>query len=1076
MGKRVQDLPELLSANIASDDYLAVVDTSEDILKKATFNGISSAIKVLETPLEIDGQTVTSIEPALSALNTSKITKSTPAISNNSPYLFKKSGSVGLERLKDIVGGSYVNNQLVQNGNFANGDNWTVRNNSVIVIGGNVATVTPNSANTINLIQVVVNNRIDHKILVSADVKSSSKIRITMQNNNVRFSKESLQSGNWERIQGIYRSREANETLCFSNTTDTSAYDIKNVIVIDLTQLFGSSDIADYIYSLETATAGAGIAKLKELGFDFSAYRAYDAGSIVSVNTSGLKCVGKNLYNKADTSLEYNYYIDGNGKLASWNVAKTIIIPCFPNTQYTISKVSSTRFACGYLTEAIEVGARVYGIVTDNTATSITVTTTENAKYLVAFVYNANADTLTFDAIKNSLQIEFGSTATPYEPYTSKTTPLSPIDLRGLYKIDANNNIYAYGDEYKPSGDVSRKYGIVDLGSLEWTYNSEYKYFYAQLAGRKQVLNSCIAEIYNTIDSSLDGNVDNMRIKLPANSERVFITNNAYTDAVSFTTAISGVYLVYELATPTAETAKPFPEYINIYQGGTEEFIDTRALSAPVGHDSGLFEVNAESIIGTGAIKDGQGNVLSNKQDKFLSEPITVESTEYLTVETALNAINNKSGGGGTQIQSDWNESDDTQVDYIKNKPTLGTASAKDVASSGDASSTEVVMGNDSRLSDARTPVAHNQASSTITAMTNYSKPSSTSAIATTDSLNTAIGKLEKALDGKGTSNLTIGTTSTTAAAGNHTHNYAGSSSAGGAATSATKLTNTSAIGSATNPVYFTDGGVPSACTYSLNKTVPSDAVFTDTKVTSAANHYAPATASGSDVTASATGGTAAWSIDVVQGVTLNTDGKGHVTGMSVTSGKIPANPNTDTKVRQTLSTTNKNYPVLLSAAESSSTTANVDNVSYRANAIYANPSTGNLQVTQLNGVTVGSAPKFTDTTYTATTTSIGSATAGTAIAADDITAWSAGTVPTLGTAIPADDITAWTTNTPTSASVAEGTLTITAGSAASLSYTAKSIPNVTSVGTAPSLTYTARSIPNISVTSTTVATGITTS
>ena len=59
-----------------------------------------------------------------------------------------------------------------------------------------------------------------------------------------------------------------------------------------------------------------------------------------------------------------------------------------------------------------------------------------------------------------------------------------------------------------------------------------------------------------------------------------------------------------------------------------------------------------------------------------------------------------------------------------------------------------------------------------------------------------------------------------------HTHNYAGSSSAGGAATSANKL-NTNA-GSATNPVYFANG-VPVACTYSLNKTVPADAVFTDT-------------------------------------------------------------------------------------------------------------------------------------------------------------------------------------------------------------------------------------------------------
>jgi hypothetical protein len=47
------------------------------------------------------------------------------------------------------------------------------------------------------------------------------------------------------------------------------------------------------------------------------------------------------------------------------------------------------------------------------------------------------------------------------------------------------------------------------------------------------------------------------------------------------------------------------------------------------------------------------------------------------------------------------------------------------------------------------TPSAHNQSSNTITAMTGYAKASSASAIAAGDSLNTAIGKIEKALDGK---------------------------------------------------------------------------------------------------------------------------------------------------------------------------------------------------------------------------------------------------------------------------------------------------------------------------------------
>ena len=59
-----------------------------------------------------------------------------------------------------------------------------------------------------------------------------------------------------------------------------------------------------------------------------------------------------------------------------------------------------------------------------------------------------------------------------------------------------------------------------------------------------------------------------------------------------------------------------------------------------------------------------------------------------------------------------------------------------------------------------------------------------------------------------------------------HTHKYAGSSSVGGSANSAVKLD--SSAGSATQPVYFSSGK-PVACTYSLNKSVPSDAVFTDT-------------------------------------------------------------------------------------------------------------------------------------------------------------------------------------------------------------------------------------------------------
>lgn len=59
-----------------------------------------------------------------------------------------------------------------------------------------------------------------------------------------------------------------------------------------------------------------------------------------------------------------------------------------------------------------------------------------------------------------------------------------------------------------------------------------------------------------------------------------------------------------------------------------------------------------------------------------------------------------------------------------------------------------------------------------------------------------------------------------------HTHNYAGSGSAGGSANSAVKLD--SNAGSSVQPVYFS-GGKPVAIGYTISSSVPANAKFTDT-------------------------------------------------------------------------------------------------------------------------------------------------------------------------------------------------------------------------------------------------------
>ena len=73
---------------------------------------------------------------------------------------------------------------------------------------------------------------------------------------------------------------------------------------------------------------------------------------------------------------------------------------------------------------------------------------------------------------------------------------------------------------------------------------------------------------------------------------------------------------------------------------------------------------------------------------------------------------------------------------------------------------------------------------------------------------------------------------------------------------------------------------------------------------------------------------------------------------------------NTDEKVKQTATTTDADYEVLFSATADNTTRTEG---ARKGSKLKFNPSSGNLQATQLNGVTIGSSPKFTDnnTTYT---------------------------------------------------------------------------------------------------------------
>lgn len=153
--------------------------------------------------------------------------------------------------------------------------------------------------------------------------------------------------------------------------------------------------------------------------------------------------------------------------------------------------------------------------------------------------------------------------------------------------------------------------------------------------------------------------------------------------------------------------------------------------------------------------------------------------------------------------------------------------------------------------------------------------------VATTAEINYLDGttsNIQEQLDGK--------------AASGHTHNYAGSSFAGGAATSANKL-NTNA-GSATQPVYFANG-IPKATTYTLEKSVPSNAVFTD-------SHYSSKNVVG------ATNATSNTATALTNGnVYINSVENGAVTSSHKISGSGATTVTTDTSGNIVISSTDNN-------------------------------------------------------------------------------------------------------------------------------------------------------------------------
>lgn len=564
-------------------------------------------------------------------------------LTDTAPYVFRTAGGnvdIGDREYDELVGGTIAWNQLRDETGFYTGTTrglTATLTNHVYAISG---TSTENAAFNLGFTDL----QAGHKYLVKGkNANTGAHVTLRVYNSNV----------------GTILILDTESTII--NITTAANYqffflmsDGPNIEVdlkaipqcFDLTAMFGTA-IADYIYALEQATAGAGVAWFKT-HFPKD-YYAYDPGSLQSVQAASHDMVGFNQLSQPlqEGSKWTNGVFDSN--VTTSYAGSPAKVPCFPATTYCFALPNITAHGYVYYNEFDANGnflRRNTGDILVNASIKYATFTTSNDTHFVGvFVYRVSPWTAAEIADANLNLSWSGYRNGEYEAYAKHSYPLdSTLTLRGIPKLDVSNNLVYDGDTYEADGTVTRRYGIVDLGTLTWvavTGNS-YANFYSQDLEnliKYDAVNAvyvCSGYVCYANNETTDPDRDNYLWVNAQKRVRIKDTAKASMTVEQFKSAMSGVYLVYELATPTTETADAFQTPQIVSDFGTEQYVDaavaagTRDVAIPVGHDTRYTQNLRDKLRRLPNMPDADGvyNVLyTGRQCEFIAAPAASDAT-----------------------------------------------------------------------------------------------------------------------------------------------------------------------------------------------------------------------------------------------------------------------------------------------------------------------------------------------------------------------------------------------------------------------------------------------------------------
>lgn len=240
----------------------------------------------------------------------------------------------------------------------------------------------------------------------------------------------------------------------------------------------------------------------------------------------------KNLFDVLHANIVHGYIHADYKIIKEKNDATIVYINCKPNTTYTVSKTPGHRFSVACSVDKPQIGTILYNIKSLNTGSSVTITTTSDANYLVAWVWT-NTDSISETDMLNKVQIEVGSDATTYEKYKltaidyiarEKNTLFNYLSVQPEYGSDLTpkygNDISTSISEYIGNNATweNNAWNVLENGSIETTLNVDTNSVY--------LIEFKVNKPYTGNDEQ--GRPGYLQVDFGSDSQTFFAPNDAY--------------------------------------------------------------------------------------------------------------------------------------------------------------------------------------------------------------------------------------------------------------------------------------------------------------------------------------------------------------------------------------------------------------------------------------------------------------------------------------------------------------------------------------------------------------------